>query len=88
MPSGPGRFAMFCRTMVTLAPRDQRLYAYVGSEMLRSAIASLASEVRVLPGVWGKGGCVLQPLTMHLQRPSVLAPGPQLAGVASGGCGA
>ncbi|GAB4816646.1 hypothetical protein N2152v2_003692 [Parachlorella kessleri] len=38
------RFAMFCRTMVALAPRDQRLYSYVGGEMLQAAIASLASE--------------------------------------------
>ena len=36
---------MFCRTMVALAPRDQRLYSYVGGEMLQAAIASLASEV-------------------------------------------
>ena len=36
---------MFCRTMVSLAPRDQRLYGYVGGEVLRAAISSLASEV-------------------------------------------
>lgn len=36
---------MFCRSLVPLAPRDQRLYAYMGGEVLRAAITSLASEV-------------------------------------------
>jgi exportin-5 len=39
------RFAMFNRALVALAPRDSQLYAYVGSEVLRSAITSLASEI-------------------------------------------
>lgn len=38
------RFAMFCRALVGLAPRDPQLYAYVGSEVLRAAITSLSSE--------------------------------------------
>ena len=42
---GAFRFAMFCRALVALAPRDPHLYAYVGSEVLRAAITSLASEV-------------------------------------------
>jgi hypothetical protein len=43
------RFAMLARTLVGMAPRDQRLYAYVGGEVLKSAISSLATEVS-LPG--------------------------------------
>ena len=39
------RFAMLARTLVGMAPRDQRLYAYVGGEVLKSAISSLATEV-------------------------------------------
>lgn len=39
------RFAMFCRTLVLLGPRDANLYGYVGSEVLRAAIGSLASEI-------------------------------------------
>ena len=38
------RFVLFCRTLVGLAPRDARLYAYVGTEMLRGAVGCLASE--------------------------------------------
>jgi exportin-5 len=38
------RFAMFNRALVALAPRDPQLYAYVGSEVLKAAITSLASE--------------------------------------------
>ena len=39
------RFAMFNRALVALAPRDPQLYAYVGSEVLKAAITSLASEI-------------------------------------------
>lgn len=39
------RFAMFNRALVALAPRDPKLYAYVGSEVLKAAITSLASEI-------------------------------------------
>jgi exportin-5 len=38
------RFSLVCRALVPLAPRDVRLYAFVGSEVLKAAIASLASE--------------------------------------------
>lgn len=39
------RFAMFSRALVPLAVQDRQLYHYVGSDVLRSAIMSLASEV-------------------------------------------
>lgn len=39
------RFSMFCRSLVSLAPQDQQIYAYVGSRVLQSAIMSLGSEV-------------------------------------------
>ena len=39
------RFALLARTLVGMAPRDPRLYAYVGGEVLRAAISCLASEV-------------------------------------------
>ncbi len=39
------RFAMFNRALVALATRDPQLYAYVGSEVLKAAITSLASEI-------------------------------------------
>ncbi|PRW59064.1 HASTY 1-like isoform X1 isoform B [Chlorella sorokiniana] len=38
------RFAQLAKTLVGVAPRDQRLYAYVGSEVLKAAISSLATE--------------------------------------------
>jgi exportin-5 len=38
------RFATVCRALVALAPRDAQLYAYVGSEVLRAAVSSLALE--------------------------------------------
>ena len=38
------KFAMFCRALVALAPRDAQLYNYAGSEVLKSAITSLSSE--------------------------------------------
>ena len=44
------RFAQLAKTLVGVAPRDQRLYAYVGSEVLKAAISSLATEVG---GRWG-----------------------------------
>jgi hypothetical protein len=39
------RFAALARTLVGMAPRDERLYAYVGGEVLRAAITSLGTEV-------------------------------------------
>lgn len=50
------RFAQLAKTLVGVAPRDQRLFAYVGSEVLRAAISSLATEV----GGWGAGCMLLQ----------------------------
>jgi hypothetical protein len=38
------RFAMLARTLVGMAPRDARLYAFVGGEVLRAAISSLGTE--------------------------------------------
>ncbi|KAL4423234.1 hypothetical protein ABPG77_000026 [Micractinium sp. CCAP 211/92] len=38
------RFAMLARTLVGMAPRDARLYQYVGGEVLKAAISSLATE--------------------------------------------
>lgn len=43
------RFALLARSLVGMAPRDARLYAYVGSEVLKAAITSLGTEVRRLP---------------------------------------
>ena len=48
------RFAQLAKTLVGVAPRDQRLYAYVGSEVLKAAISSLATEV----GGMGQSGFV------------------------------
>lgn len=61
------RFAQLAKTLVGVAPRDQRLYAYVGSEVLKAAISSLATEVggmgqsvfehvaREVDGLWEAG---------------------------------
>ncbi|EFN51722.1 hypothetical protein CHLNCDRAFT_139890 [Chlorella variabilis] len=38
------RFALLARSLVGMAPRDARLYAYVGSEVLKAAITSLGTE--------------------------------------------
>lgn len=35
-----------------MAPRDARLYQYVGGEVLKAAISSLATEVRALLARW------------------------------------
>lgn len=40
------RFAMLARSLVSMAPRDSRLYQYVGGQVLQAAISSLAGEVR------------------------------------------
>ncbi|PSC73686.1 HASTY 1 [Micractinium conductrix] len=38
------RFAMLARSLVSMAPRDSRLYQYVGGQVLQAAISSLAGE--------------------------------------------
>ena len=58
------RFAQLAKAVVGMAPRDPRLYAYVGGQVLQAAVSSLATEVRAGPGrggvskaAWCLGSC-------------------------------